>query len=118
MTVVLVQLLYQKLSLNVLVFCNKILPKIILIISDDPLPCQKLLLKHLVIACEFQFWREVSHVAPVMWTTGCCVDCLTGRTDGLMIGVHLGHWLTGLISASGLGDIDNCTRADGSNYRY
>lgn len=36
---------------------------------------------------------------PVMWITGYFVDCLTGRTDELMIGVQLGHWLTGLISA-------------------
>lgn len=42
-------------------FCNKILPKIILIISDDHYSCQK----HLVIACDV--WSEVSHVALVNW---------------------------------------------------
>lgn len=27
---------------------------------------KKLFLKHLVIACDFEFWSEVSHVAPDM----------------------------------------------------
>lgn len=42
-------------------------------------PCQTLLLKHL---CESEFCRDVSHGAPVLWMSGSCVDCLTGRLDG------------------------------------
>lgn len=74
----------------------------------------RLLLKHLALACDFKFWNWIFCVATI---TGCFSDYQTGRMDDLMIAEQSGHWLTGLISAVD-SDIDNCTQADGSNFRY